>query len=829
MTRGGAERGGVEDMRYVESKSARCRFTVGGLLPALLLACALGTPGQAVGSAQPAAAATPAPATLRQVTAHEGAPGTELVMRADSEVVWTSYRDADGSLVIELPNTVPAEGLAPTPAEGLLASVAIEREASGDRPLTRLTVRGSESFEYSLASEDNALKLRMLPSTPGAPVAATRVAPPAPMPASEPAPILAQPQGADEPSAAPVATANLDAAVLEVDRVYEAPAPSGSIGSRLDAVESLGVDSFRLRGDGEFAYSYRRLSGPERFVLDLQGVFDQAARPAALASGGVVQRVRMAQFRPAPDPVTRVVFDLASASTPEIVRSADGLVVRFGAAAGASRPTAVAAADTPAAAPAPPVAASAPAPRQAAAAMPAPAPPARVAIAPPMAPSAVAAVATVSTAVPNNEVAVRNLSTTVGGQQKVYSGEPISLSIRDGDIREVLRAIAELSNLNMVIQPGINASVTVELKSVPWDQALDQILRINNLGMELEGNILRIAPVAQLRAEAEETQRLKAAQALSVPLKTVIKRLSYATAQDIAVILQRQGGIGVGGNLMSQRGSVIVDQRTSTLIIKELPEYIDTVLAVIDNLDTPEPQVMIEARIVETTKQFSRSIGIAWNFDGIADAAHGNTTGLVFPNNVSSQGGTNLLTGGRNGFLGITLGNVLNTFTLDAQLQAAENEGLINILSTPKIATLNNQSAEIQSGLQIPVQTVANNTVSVQFVNATLRLLVTPHVTAEGTVMMDINVQKREPLQAFLVVGAGNAPISTKEARTRVIVRDGGTTVIGGIYRVTQDRGQDRVPGLANIPILGHLFKNRRTNDQNEELLIFVTPRVIKL
>jgi type IV pilus assembly protein PilQ len=777
-------------------------------------------------------AAAAAPATLRQVTAHEGAPGTELVMRADSEVVWTSYRDADGSLVIELPNTVPADGLAPASPEGLLASVAIEREASGDRPLTRLTVRGSEPFEYSLASEDSALKLRMLPSSPGAPDP-PRVAPAAPLaatPSHEPAPILAQPLGADEPSAAPVASAaSLDAAVLEVDRVYEAPAPSGAVGTRLDAVESLGVDSFRLRGDGEFAYSYRRLSGPERFVLDLQGVFDQAARPAALASGGVVQRVRMAQFRPAPDPVTRVVFDLASASTPEIVRSADGLVVRFGAAASGARPTEIAEASS-APAPAPPVAASAPAPRQAAAvATPAPAPPARVAIAPPMSPTAAAAVATVSTAVPNNEVAVRNLSTTVGGQQRVYSGEPISLSIRDGDIREVLRAIAELSNLNMVIQPGINASVTVELKSVPWDQALDQILRINNLGMELEGNILRIAPIAQLRAEAEETQRLKAAQALSVPLKTVIKRLSYATAQDIAVILQRQGGIGVGGNLMSQRGSVIVDQRTSTLIIKELPEYIDTVLAVIDNLDTPEPQVMIEARIVETTKQFSRSLGIAWNFDGIADAAHGNTTGLVFPNNVSGNGGTNLLTGGRNGFLGITLGNVLNTFTLDAQLQAAENEGLINILSTPKIATLNNQSAEIQSGLQIPVQTVANNTVSVQFVNATLRLLVTPHVTAEGTVMMDINVQKREPLQAFLVVGAGNAPISTKEARTRVIVRDGGTTVIGGIYRVTQDKGQDRVPGLANIPILGHLFKNRRTNDQNEELLIFVTPRVIKL
>jgi type IV pilus assembly protein PilQ len=159
----------------------------------------------------------------------------------------------------------------------------------------------------------------------------------------------------------------------------------------------------------------------------------------------------------------------------------------------------------------------------------------------------------------------------------------------------------------------------------------------------------------------------------------------------------------------------------------------------------------------------------------------------------------------------------------------AEAEGLINVLSAPKVATLNNNSADIQSGLQIPIQTVANNTVTVQFVNATLHLQVTPHVTAEGTVLMDINVQKREPQLAFAVVGATNAPIATKEAKTRVIVRDGGTTVIGGIYKVSTDQGEDRVPGLANIPLIGHLFRNHRRNDENEELLIFITPRVIKL
>jgi type IV pilus assembly protein PilQ len=411
------------------------------------------------------------------------------------------------------------------------------------------------------------------------------------------------------------------------------------------------------------------------------------------------------------------------------------------------------------------------------------------------------------------------------GAKKQYFGEPISLSLKDADVREVLRSFAKISGLNVVIQPGVRGTVTVELDSVPWDQALDQILKINNLGYELDGNIMRIAPVAVLEQEARRSQALIQAQSLSIPLRTVVKRLSYSTAGEVATLL-RQGG---AGGILSQRGTVIIDGRTNTLIIKELPNYIDTVLAVIDTLDVPEPQVMIEAKIIETTKQFARSLGVSWGFTGIADAAHGNTTGLEFPNHGDVEGGVGLLTGGANGFIDMTLGNVLDTFSLDLRLQAAETEGLINVLSAPKIATLNNNAASIQSGLQIPIQTIANDTVTVQFVNATLRLDVTPHVTAEGTILMDINIQKREPQFAFQVQGAPSAPIATKEARTRVIVRDGGTTVIGGIYKVTTDEGQDRVPGLSNVPLLGHLFKNRRSRTDNDELLIFITPRVIKL
>jgi type IV pilus assembly protein PilQ len=409
--------------------------------------------------------------------------------------------------------------------------------------------------------------------------------------------------------------------------------------------------------------------------------------------------------------------------------------------------------------------------------------------------------------------------------EQTYQGEPMSLTLRDGDIKDVLRSFAQISGLNVVVQPEVTGTVTVELTNVPWDQALDQILKINGLAYQLEGNIMRVAPVEVLRREEEEKSRLAAARALSIPLKTMMRRVSYAAADEIAGLLSSGGG----ASIMSTRGSVVVDRRTNTLIIKELPSHIDTVIAVIENLDIPEPQVMIEARIIETTKRFSRSLGVQWGFSGIADPRYGNTTDLQFPNRGTVDGGVSLLTGGDNGLLDISLGNVTGSFNLDMVLQAAESEGLINILSAPKIATLNNERATIQSGLQIPIQTIANNTVSVQFVNATLRLEVTPHVTAEGTVLMDIDIQKREPQLAFTIAGASNAPIATKDASTRVIVRDGGTTVIGGIYKVTSDQGEDRVPGLSNVPILKHLFKNKRRNDENEELLIFITPRVIRL
>jgi type IV pilus assembly protein PilQ len=410
------------------------------------------------------------------------------------------------------------------------------------------------------------------------------------------------------------------------------------------------------------------------------------------------------------------------------------------------------------------------------------------------------------------------------GREKSYFGEPIDLKVTNADVTDVLRTFAQISGLNVIVQPGVTGTVTAELENVPWDQALEQVLKINGLDYELDGNVMRIAPTDTLKKEAQDRQQLSAAKSLSIPLRTIYQRLSYADAAQVSRLL-KSGQSGI----LSQRGSVMVDFRTNALIIKELPGNMDAVLSLIDLLDAPEPQVMIEARIVEATKRFSRELGVKWGINAIADAAHGNTTGLVFPSNGSGSGGVNLLGNANNGTLNLKLGNVLNTFNLDVALAAAESEGLITILSAPKVATLNNQRAEIQSGLQIPIQTILNNTVTVQFINATLRLDVVPYVTAEGTVQMDIDISKREPQLAFLVAGSTNAPISTKDARTRLIVRDGGTAVIGGIYRVTGQNGEDRVPGLSNIPLIGHLFKHKTRTEENEELLIFITPRVIKI
>jgi type IV pilus assembly protein PilQ len=408
-------------------------------------------------------------------------------------------------------------------------------------------------------------------------------------------------------------------------------------------------------------------------------------------------------------------------------------------------------------------------------------------------------------------------SRAIGQTERQYTGEPLTLNLKDADIKDTLQKFSELTNLNIVLDPDVRGTVTVSLTDIPWDQALELILKINGLGYVLEGNVMRIAGTQKLASEEVGRQSLLKAQENNRPTKTVIQKLSYATADAAAATAKK---------VMSARGDIFVDERSNLLIIRELPEYLPTVLDLIKSLDTAVPQVMIEARIVEATRTFSRQLGIAWGFNAIADQATGNTTGLIFPNNGSVAGTVSLPNG--NEILRASLGNVLDTFRLDMALSAAESRGLVKIVSSPKILTQTNKAASVQSGFQIPVQTTVNNTTTVLYIDATLRLDVTPQITAEGTVILDIKIQRREPAPGANVTGGQNVPLITRDATTTLMVRDGGTGMIAGIFKLTANDGQSMIPGLWKIPLLGGLFRNKTTTEETDELMIFITPRIMK-
>lgn len=425
---------------------------------------------------------------------------------------------------------------------------------------------------------------------------------------------------------------------------------------------------------------------------------------------------------------------------------------------------------------------------------------------------------------------------TLGGQGRNYTGNPISLDFQGADLRSVLRMFSEISGLNIVIDPAVTGNVDVMLSDVPWDQALDIILRANKLGYILDGTIVRIAPLAVLADEEGQRRKLQAEQALAGELRVMTKTLSYAKAEDLQQLIK--------GSALSQRGTVQVDRRTNTMIISDLQERLTTAESLLNALDTPQPQVEIEARIVQTTKDFAKALGVQWGFGGRADAALGNTTNLAFPNSGSlggrvagasgsAPGAVNLAVGSAPSAVGLALGSINGAFNLDVALSALERSGNGKLLSTPRISTQNNVEAEITQGVQIPVQTTANNTTTVSFKDAALTLRVVPQITAAGTVIMKIAVENAAPDFSRAIGtpdgGINAPPINTQRANTTVLLSDGQTTVIGGIYTSQEQLSQDRTPGFSRIPFLNWLFKRDAVNNQSTELLIFITPRITKV
>jgi type IV pilus assembly protein PilQ len=419
------------------------------------------------------------------------------------------------------------------------------------------------------------------------------------------------------------------------------------------------------------------------------------------------------------------------------------------------------------------------------------------------------------------------------GNERRFTGNPVSLDFQGADLRAVLRTFSEISGLNIVIDPAVTGSVDVALRDVPWDQALDIILRANKLGYLVDGTIVRIAPLTVLADEEAQRRKLTDEQALAGELRVLTKTLSYAKAEELTPLLTKSA--------LSQRGTVNFDVRTNTLIITDLADRLTTATDLINTLDHAQPQVEIEARIVQVNKNFERDLGVQWGFNGQASPALGNTTNLAFPNSIAAAGTTtgtnggagngkpaavNLGVPGATSAVGLQLGSVNGSFNLDVAISALETAGNGRVLSTPRVSTQNNIEAEIKQGTQIPIQTVANNTVTVQFKDAALVLKVTPQITAVNTIIMKIALENATA--DFTKSVNGIPPINTQSANTSVLVNDGQTTVIGGIYLSTEQNQTDRTPGLGHIPLLNWLFKREHTLDTSTELLIFITPRITK-
>jgi type IV pilus assembly protein PilQ len=419
-----------------------------------------------------------------------------------------------------------------------------------------------------------------------------------------------------------------------------------------------------------------------------------------------------------------------------------------------------------------------------------------------------------------------------------YTGEPISVNLKDVDLKDFFRLIHEISGLNVVLDPNVHGSLTIVLDDVPWDQALDIVLKNNDLARELEGNVLRVATVETLKKEADGRRAQVESEALAVEKVSVTRFLSYAHAKDVVITAKK---------FLSVRGDVVADDRTNAVIINDIPKVIPIIDRLLTQLDRKTQEVEIEARVVAATRQFARDIGTQFGFGwgdghsaiGGASAvgsspttASGLTPGFItVPGTGGGSGSSiplfsNLAAGAPTS--GLTFLNASNTVRIDAVLTMAESRGLLKVLSRPRVVTQNNIQALVRQGVRVPIVTQAQlgGPPTVTYVDAFLRLTVTPQITSENTIFLNVDVENTTPNFGQQV--QGNPELITQQATTQVLVTDGGTVVIGGVIQTQNSINITQVPLLGNLPILGNLFKHVQVNTSNQELIFFITPRIIQ-
>jgi type IV pilus assembly protein PilQ len=605
----------------------------------------------------------------------------------------------------------------------------------------------------------------------------------------------------------------------------------------------------RVEGEGRLDVHAGRMQNPDRLVLDFAGARLAVQKTVIPGISAPVRGVRIGQYRP---DVARVVVDLTTATPYQVSRDGEAVVIYF---------------ETPSTTPMQPVSSVttltsrqdektrpefnyiAASPRMATPAvkknakvsaprfaLPSELTQPSVTLASfsdkdPVRPDSTTQQAAAQQAVAQANTAATTMSQAPAAPAGKYTGEPISVNLKDVDLKDFFRLIHEISGLNVVLDPAVKGTLTIVLDEVPWDQALDIVMQNNSLDKQLNGNVLRIATRSTLKSEAETMRDLERAQAEAIAPVTVPRVLSYAKAATLAPLLKK---------FLSTRGDILFDDRSNQLIIRDIPSVIPTIDNLIRNLDRKSQQVEIEARVVSASRSFAIDIGTQLGFAGQAAQGRSVASGVSTvgtstvsstpPPFVTSAGtsslplNTNLGAGAPTS--GLYLGNRSPNFAIDFFITASEAKGVGKLLSKPKVITQNNEKATVKQGTKIPIQTTINNTISVQFIDAVLKLEVTPQITAEGTVFMDVLVENTQIDNGIPRV-SGIPALDTESAETKVTVADGGTVVIGGIIVSQQNTSIQQVPLVGSLPLIGNLFKRTTIVTSAQELMFFLTPRII--
>jgi len=622
--------------------------------------------------------------------------------------------------------------------------------------------------------------------------------------------------------------------------------------------------AIRVEGAGKLDVHAARMQNPERLVLDFASATMNVQKTSIPGVSAPVRSVRMGQFRP---DVARVVIDLTTAAPYQIAHDGEAIVVYFtteeqpgdaspvNSAAtektrrdisyNVSAPHAKSKSNKPSTVVAPhfPLPGDLTQPTMVLASLKEKTAPARPdgeaqQAAQQAVQQANSAATTLATSQPQNGAQMSAPVAPAGH----YTGEPISVNLKDVDLKDFFRLIHEISGLNVVLDPNVKGTLTIVLDEVPWDQALDIVLVNNGLDKQLSGNVLRVATRDTLKKEAETQRDLEKAQAEAVAPVTVTRVLSYAKAATMKDTLKK---------FLSARGDILSDDRSNQVIIRDIPSVIPTIDNLIRQLDRKSQQVEIEARVISASRSFAQDIGVQWGFAGTTTSGRsiygGDPTVGVSPiqtgsglpqpplvaTPVGNSGGSstpglpyNVNLGAAGPTSGFGFIQRSPNFAIDLFISAAEAKGVGKLLSKPKVITQNNEKAVVKQGQKIPIQTTINNTISVQYIDAVLQLEVTPQITAEGTVFMDVLVENTQIDNGIPRV-QGIPALDTQSAQTKVLVADGGTVVIGGIIVTQQQTQITQVPVVGSLPLIGHLFKRTNINISSSELLFFLTPRII--